>query len=184
MPAWLVPSETVGATVVANATLPVTFDYGPFAGDPDLPPQVSGKTAIGTTVGTPLPSGGWAADPAEIGPTGSNGAPAGSVNFSFSALTKGFDPAVTSTASDLWATSVTPATSFTLVTVNPGQTVHIPVTITPTGKPGTVVSGTAYVDQFVVTTTAETNAVNFTDTANDEPNADELVALPYRYRIG
>ncbi|HJP80009.1 MAG TPA: hypothetical protein VJ914_37400 [Pseudonocardiaceae bacterium] len=183
-PAWLVPSQTVGATVVANATLPVTFDYGPYAGDPDLPPLVSGKTAIGATVGNPLPSGGWAADPAEVGPTGPNGGPAGTANFSFYALTKGFDSSVSSTATDLWATSVTPATSFNLVTVNPGQTVNIPVTITPTGKPGTVVSGTAYVDQFLATTTAETNAINFTDTANYQPNADELVALPYSYRIG
>ena len=183
-PAWLVPSETVGATVVANATLPVTFDFGPFAGDPDLPPLVSGKTAIGAALGNPLPSGGWAADPAEIGPSGPNGWPAGTANFTFYALTKGFDPAVSSTASDLWATSVTPATSFSIVTVNPGQTVNIPVTITPSGKPGTVVSGTAYVDQFLATTTAETNAINFTDNAAFQPNADELVALPYSYRIG
>ncbi|HEX4224513.1 MAG TPA: hypothetical protein VHZ97_19240, partial [Pseudonocardiaceae bacterium] len=183
-PAWLVPSETVGATVVANATLPVTFDYGPFAGDPDLPPLLSGKTAIGATTGNPLPSGGWAADPSEVGAAGPNGWPSGTANFTFYALTKGFDPAVSSTATDLWATSVTPATSFDIVTVNPGQTVNIPVTITPTGKPGTVVSGTAYVDQFLATTTAETNAINFTDTANFQPNADELVALPYSYRIG
>ncbi|HEY4019295.1 MAG TPA: hypothetical protein VGM75_11445 [Pseudonocardiaceae bacterium] len=183
-PAWLVPSETVGAAVVANATVPVSFDYGPFAGDPDLPPLVSGKTAFGATFGNPLPSGGWAADPAEVGPSGPNGWPAGTANFSFYALTKGFDPAVSSTATDLWATSVTPATSFTIVTVNPGQTVNIPVTITPTGQPGTVVSGTAYVDQFLATSTAETNAINFTDNANSEPNANELVALPYSYRIG
>lgn len=183
-PAWLVPSETVGATVVATATLPVTFDYGPFAGDPDLPPLVSGTTAVGATIGHPLPSGGWAADPAEVGPSGPNGWPSGTANFSFYALTKGFDSSVSSTATDLWATSVTPATSFNLVTVNPGQTVNIPVTITPTGKPGTVVSGTAYVDQFLATTTAETNAINFTDNANYQPNADELVALPYSYRIG
>ncbi len=183
-PAWLVPSETVGAAVVAKATLPVTFDYGPFAGDPDLPPLVSGKTAIGATAGNPLPAGAWAADPSEVGPSGPNGWPSGTANFSFYALTKGFDPAVSSTATDLWATSVTPATSFTIVTVNPGQTVNIPVTITPSGKPGSVVSGTAYVDQFLATSTAETNAINFTDNANFEPNANELVALPYSYRIG
>ncbi|HEX4224193.1 MAG TPA: hypothetical protein VHZ97_17625, partial [Pseudonocardiaceae bacterium] len=133
-PAWLVPSETVGAAVVATATLPVTFDYGPFAGDPDLPPLVTGKTAVGATTGNPLPAGAWAADPAEIGPAGPNGWPTGSVNCNFYAVTKAFDPNATSTATDLWATSVTPATSFTIVTVNPGQTVNIPVTITPTGK--------------------------------------------------
>ncbi|HEX3778758.1 MAG TPA: protease inhibitor I9 family protein [Pseudonocardiaceae bacterium] len=183
-PAWLVPSETVGAAVVATATLPVTFDYGPFAGDPDLPPLVTGKTAVGATTGNPLPAGAWAADPAEIGPAGPNGWPTGSVNFNFYAVTKAFDPNATSTATDLWATSVTPATSFTIVTVNPGQTVDIPVTITPTGKKGSVVSGTAYVDEFIATGTPEINAINFTDNANFEPNADELVGLPYSYRIG
>jgi len=183
-PAWLVPSETVGAVVVANATLPVTFDYGPFAGDPDLPPLVSGKTAVGATIGNPLPAGAWAADPAEIGPSGANGWPTGSVNLDFYALSKAFDPNVTSSATDLWATSVTPATSFTIVTVQPGQTANIPVTITPTGQQGSVVTGTAYVDEFLATSTPQINAINFTDNANFEPNGDELVGLPYSYRIG
>jgi hypothetical protein len=174
----------VGAAVVANATVPVTFDYGPFAGDPDLPPLVSGKTAIGATTGNPLPAGAWAADPSEVGPTPAAGGAAGSVNFNFYALTKAFDPNVTSTTTDLWATSVTPATSFTIVTVNPGQTVNIPVTITPTGKKGSVVTGTAYVDEFLATATPEINAINFTDNANFEPNGDELAGLPYSYRIG
>jgi hypothetical protein len=53
------------------------------------------------------------------------------------------------------------------ITLNPGQTGTITVTITPSGDPGTVVRGTLYIDNFDF----------FTD------GGDELVALPYTYRI-
>jgi hypothetical protein len=53
------------------------------------------------------------------------------------------------------------------ITLNPGQTGTITVTITPSGDPGTVVRGTLYIDNFDF----------FTD------GGDELVALPYTYTI-
>jgi hypothetical protein len=183
-PAWLVPSETTGVAVIAQGSVPVTFDYGPEAGDPDLYPQLTGTTAIGAVHGNPLPAGVWAADPAEIGAAGPGGAPAGTVSLTAVAATKAFDPAVTSTATNFWQSSVTPATSLTLVTVQPGQTVQIPVTITPTGAKGSVVRGTLYVDDLVVGSEGVLNAINYADPADTEPTGDELVGLPYEYTIG
>jgi hypothetical protein len=53
------------------------------------------------------------------------------------------------------------------ITLNPGQTGTITVTITPSGASGTVVRGTLYIDDFD----------SFTD------GGDELVAFPYAYTI-
>jgi hypothetical protein len=183
-PAWLVPSETTGVAVIAQATQPVSFDYGPEAGDPDLYPQQSGTTAIGAVHGSPLPAGVWAADPAEVGPAPAGGEPAGSVSMTAVAATQAFDAAVTSTASDFWQSAVTPVSSLRLITVQPGQTAQIPVTITPTGAKGSVVRGTLYVDDLVVGPEGVLNAINFADPADTEPTADELVGIPYQYTIG
>ena len=90
-----------------------------------------------------------------------------------SAVTKAFDTAVTSATGDLWAVSTNPAASFSPVTINPGQSATIDVTITPNAAAGTVVSGDLYVDDF----------------ASGVPpygqlTGDELVALPYEYTVG
>ncbi|KAA2267062.1 S8 family serine peptidase [Solihabitans fulvus] len=183
-PSWLVPSQTSGVAVVAKATLPVTFDFGPESGDPDLPAAIHGTTAIGGVLGHPVAAGLWAADPAEIGPFGPGGAPAGSVDLSMTAWTEAFDQAATSPVGDLWRTSVTPSTSLALLTVQPGQTVTIPVTFTPTGPKGSVVRGTLYVDSLVVGNTPQLTALNFADPADTQPSGNELAGLPYEYRVG
>jgi hypothetical protein len=182
-PAWLVPSETSGMVVTAKASLPVSFDFGSNAGDPDLPSFVNGTTAVGADLGRPLASGVWSANPGELGRGGANGSPAGTVSLSAVALTKGFDSSVSSTASDLWANSVALSNSLHLVTVQPGQSVTIPVTITPSGPKGSTVRGTLYVDDLVVGSSAVLNTA-FADPADTEPNGDELTGLPYSYRVG
>ncbi|HEY0807397.1 MAG TPA: hypothetical protein VGD84_20195, partial [Pseudonocardiaceae bacterium] len=183
-PAWLVPSETNGVALIASATQPAMFDYGPTAGDPDLPSIVNGTTAIGAVHGNPLASGLWAAAPSEVGPTPAAGGAPGSVTFDAIALTRAFDPAVSSPATDLWAGSVMPVGAFHLVTVQPGQTATIPVTITPSGPQGTVVRGTLFIDQLVVGNTGVVSDLNFSDPAPFEPNANELVGIPYQYTVG
>lgn len=183
-PAWLVPSETSGVAVLANATQPITFDYGPEAGDPDLAAAVTGTTAIGAVHANPLPAGMWAADPTELGPIPVGGGKPGTVSFEALALTKAFDPSVTSPAGDLWASSTAPATSLGIVTVAPGATATIPVTITPSAPKGTVVTGTLYVDNLVAGATPIVNAINYADPAATEPTAGELTGIPYEYTVG
>jgi hypothetical protein len=95
--------------------------------------------------------------------------------MSLSATMKHFDPAVTSETGDLWLVAVEGLAgfdSFAPVIINPGETGVINVTITPSGAPGTVVSGNLYVDDFV-------GAVP----PYGQTTGDELAALPYGYAI-
>jgi hypothetical protein len=172
-PVWFVPTEASSASVVATASLPIEFDFGANQGDPDL------VSSIGTSPsGSYTPSGGvlgdgfWFATPSEIGPYPS-GAPAGTVSLAMSVVAKAFDSAVTSTTGDLEPASINPATTFSPVVINPGQTAIVNVTITPSGSTGTVVSGNLYIDDFL------TNIPPY-----GQQGSDELTAIPYEYTIG
>ncbi len=58
------------------------------------------------------------------------------------------------------------------MTINPGQTVVIDVTITPSGQKGTTVNGTLYVDDAV-------GGIS----PYGQLSGDELAGLPYSYTI-
>jgi hypothetical protein len=175
-PVWLVPTETSGVQASANATLPVEFDFSPFPGDPDV---FGAPTSSTTAAGSYAPAGGvvepgiWTASPDEIGPFATP-APAGFVNMSMVATTKAFDPAVTSPTGDLWLASVDPSAlgSFNPVVVKPGASVVVNVTITPTGTPGSVVSGTLYIDDAM-------GAVP----PYSQTTGNEVTAIPYSYTV-
>jgi hypothetical protein len=171
-PEWFVPTHTSSLQVAATASLPVQFDFGPFQGDPDL------YSNTGTSpTGTYTPSGGlvqqgfWFAAPGEIGPYPS-GAPAGTVSMAMTASMLQFDPAVDSTTGNLWLASIDPATTFSPIVINPGQTAIINVQITPSGPSGTLVQGHLYVCTFL------TNIPPY-----GQQGGDELAALPYTYTI-
>jgi hypothetical protein len=177
-PEWLVPTETSGVHAVATATLPILFDYGPNQGDPDLvgvptlfnPDRASGSYA---PAGDRVQQGVWFGMPSEFGPY-SHPATPGLVNMTLAATTRSFDTTVTTSGGDLWLTAVDANTlnTFAPVLVNPGQTVTIPVTITPAGKSGTEVSGTLYIDTLV-------NGLP----PYQQLTGDEVAALPYSYTI-
>jgi Subtilase family len=176
-PEWLMPTQTSSVQAVATATLPVVFDYGAFPGDPDL---LGAPTSPTSAAGSYTPAGGtveqglWFAAPSEIGPY-AGPAPAGFVNMTMTATTKEFDPAVTTAQGDIWTASVQGLSvfgTFAPVTINPGQTSVINVTITPSGASGTVVRGTLYVDDVVGSLPPYG-----TTTGN------ELAAIPYSYTI-
>jgi hypothetical protein len=171
-PAWFMPTESTSVSVTANASLPVMFDYGPGQGDPDLVSS-TGTTATGsftTSAGT-FNNGFWFATPSEIGPYPS-GAAAGTVSMSMSVTTKAFDTSVTSDTGDLELAATNPATTFSPVVINPGQTATVHITITPSGGSGMEVSGTLFIDDFL------TNVPPF-----GQQGADELIGLPYTYTI-
>ena len=69
---------------------------------------------------------------------------------------------------------------FTPYVVNPGQSVSIPVTITPAGKSGSAVTGTLYV--------ADSSFTSGTVTYNGYPGTfaegSDVAAFPYSYTIG
>jgi Subtilase family/Peptidase inhibitor I9 len=176
-PEWLVPTQTSSVQAAATASLPVEFDYGPNQGDPDL---VGSPTTGGTQVaGSYTPAAGvvqpgvWFGEPAEIGPF-VGPAPAGTVSMTLTAKTKAFDPAVTSPTGDIWLVAVNASAfgTFAPLIIEPGQTVVINVTITPSGASGTVVSGNLYVDNYV-------SAVP----PYGETTGNELASIPYSYTI-
>jgi hypothetical protein len=72
----------------------------------------------------------------------------------------------------VWPASINPATTFSPVVINPGETVTVNVTITPAGPSGTVVQGTLYVDDYV-------SAVP----PYGQVAGDELAGFPYSYTI-
>jgi len=90
-----------------------------------------------------------------------------------SVVAKQFDTSVTSTTGDLELASINPAATATPVVINPGQSATIDVTITPSAAPGTVVSGTLYVDDFL------SNIPPYGQVA-----ANEVAGLPYTYTVG
>ena len=95
-----------------------------------------------------------------------------------------FDPAVTTTAGDLWTQSVDPAASLGVVTIDAGQTAIIDVTITRSGRSGQAVTGDLYVDQLAELSTSAANAQNFKPVQQYLPTGNQVAALPYQYRIG
>ena len=173
-PVWLVPTQTSSVKADAVATQPIMFDYGPNQGDPDL---VGAPGPNDTASGHYKPSGGvvqngfWFGLPSEIGPYSGPATP-GTVSMTLTVTTKAFDPAVTTAGGDLWTASLNPSAPFAPVVIFPGQSATIPVTITPSGTSGTVVSGTIYVDDFA-------SAVP----PYGELGGNEIAALPYTYTI-
>jgi hypothetical protein len=177
---YIVPTQTSSLAVSQTSSLPTMFDFSPAAGDPDLASSASGTAPLCSTspsasyspAGGTVTSGIWAVVTDECGPFPAP-APAGTASVSVTARMKAFDPAVTSAPGDLWEASVNPNAQFGLFVIQPGQTATIPVTITPSGAAGTVVSGNLYVDVL------DGNVPPYGQTGGDE-----LAALPYTYTIG
>ena len=89
---------------------------------------------------------------------------------------------MSSPTGDLQADSANPTPArlneFAPVTVQPGQTATIPVTVTPSGASGTEVSGTLYLDDasFYEYGSIEDAITNF-------PQGNQVAAIPYEYTI-
>jgi hypothetical protein len=153
----------------------------PFLGTPDLlgaPTKPNNAAALYIPRGGVVEPGFWLAAPTEIGPFPPGGGSASAeATFAMFATTKPFDPAVLSPTGDLWFQSFNPAYTFSPVDLQPGESVTVNVVITPSGPPGTIVSGNLYVDGFVSSLARRTNL------GTPAPTADEIAAFPYAYTI-
>ena len=72
------------------------------------------------------------------------------------------------------------AQTFTPYVVPPGQTISIPITITPKGTPGSTVNGTLYLSDssFI------SPDLSFNEVEQFTPVASDVAAFPYSYTIG
>jgi hypothetical protein len=175
-PQFLVPSHTTAINPVVSAPDSVFFDFAWTFGDPDLGSS-AGKTATGTYTAAEVPAGDWSITPSLTGALGAKPATEVNAALSMTATTAAFDPAVTAPTGDLWLGSTDATAGFTPYVVNPGQSVTIPVTITPEGKAGTVVSGTLYLsDSSLISGTLVGGGTT--------PQGSDVAAFPYSYTIG
>ena len=176
-PSFLVPSHTTALHAAVSSPDPVYFDFAWTFGDPDIG-STTGKTATGTYTAAEVPDGSWGITPSLLGPFGVN--PPDNVvgTASMTATTAAFDPAITAPTGDLWLGSTNAAATFAPYVVQPGQSVTIPVTITPQGAAGTVVSGTLYV--------ADSSMFSYAPLGGEGgiPLGSDVAAFPYSYTIG
>jgi hypothetical protein len=167
VPEWLVPTQTRRLFIAAQATEPITFDWGYGFGDPELGSVSSGNSAFSSYSALEASQGIWFMTPAPIGPFSGPATP-GTFNTGMAARTRLFDQNAEPDTGDIWRQTVDPsAPGFAPLTLDPGDAGTIPVTFTPTGSAGDVVRGILYVDDFSFETAF----------------GDEIVAIPYRYRI-
>jgi hypothetical protein len=181
-PYYAVPSETTQLQASITGSAPVTFDLQYAQGDPDVSPDVNDASSTGSTLldtssvtlnEPEISAGTWLLNPEEIGPYPSTGAPTVSASASLSAVTETFDTSMTSSTGDLWSEINGLSKGFSPIYVAPGASATITVKVTPTGAPGTVVSGTMYVDDYTLGTEFFDGPVE----------SDELAAIPYSYSV-
>jgi hypothetical protein len=165
-PNWLVPTNTSALVVGAQGTVPITMDVSWAFGDPDFLGLSFGNNSVAALAAPEVAPGFFFGIPEATGPftTGTTG----TVNLGAVAYTNPFDSAVTSNTGDVWAQSVNAAAPYSPLTLNPGQSGTITLTITPNAAKGTVVHGFIGVDTLNLATVS----------------GDELVNIPYTYTVG
>ncbi len=202
---WLVPTHSSSITMTGDATEPIQLDAGWNFGGPELLGASTGNKSSVTISAPKIAQGPWYA---QAGPIGPGPAPDGSVAYTASVHTKVFDSFVTSTTGDFWINSLIPAPAADTVsstkpgsaslssthwrnaakaqatsaakatpalaasgplTLQPGQSGFITVAVSPTAAAkGKLVTGKLFIDTF-------------------EPflgTGDEVVGLPYSYKVG
>jgi hypothetical protein len=186
MDMYYVPTESSSITVDVQATVPATFDASFAPGDPDLTPTIPSMftteswtpTDASLTYAPPggLSAGEWNVFQDEVGPYPTTGEPHATETTTVHATTLAFDPAVTSPVPDTVEALVSGG-SLLPDFVPPGQTVSIPVTITPKASIGAVVRGTLYVNGLQPGTLLE-GTLGLTSLFTSE-----LAAIPYEYTV-
>jgi hypothetical protein len=165
-PHWVVPPDTSGLIGVAQGTLPITFDMNSDDNDPEELGATIGDDSVATLV-TPevAPGQEWAA-PVPTCPCSSP--VTGTATLTGVAITNPFATDISSSTGDIWAQTVNASAPYAPMTLAPGQSGTITLTITPNEPKGTVVRGFIAVDTY--------NSATF--------SGDELINVPYTYTVG
>ena len=178
IPTYLVPSHATAIRAAVTAAVPVLFDFSWAFGDPDLISS-EGRTAVGNFAAPQIAPGDWNITPLLPGPFGAKPARTRTATTSMTATAPAFDPAFSSPTGDLWLRSIHLASHFTPRVVQPGQTITIPVTLTPAGSPGSIVTGTIYIDDSSLIPAAAT----FDGLTGDVAEGSDVASFSYAYRI-
>ncbi|WP_405363038.1 S8 family serine peptidase [Kitasatospora sp. NBC_00085] len=183
-PSFLVPPATDALTAVSASSVPAHLEISGAAGSPDLFGDLK-KARNGSTVSVardagspaqPVVPGRWSTFVQQIGPFGAAGAPAGTATITAAAHTRAFDPAVASSTGDPFAAAVSAtAPAAVPVTVRPGATGTLQVTLTPTGPKGGTVHGVLYLVSGPTTVATANNQLGTTGSV--------LAAIPYTYTV-
>jgi hypothetical protein len=166
-PNWFVPTHTNSVTVVAQGTVPISLETSYFSGDPDVGGVSLGNAAVSTVKAPELAPSFYFGLPEPTGPFGATGVSGASVNLAAVANTNPFDSAVSADTGDVWAQSVDPTAPYSPLTLGPGETGTITVTITPNAPRGTIVRGFIDVDTFSLVSAG----------------GDEVASIPYDYKV-
>jgi hypothetical protein len=168
VPAFLVPTNADQLVVVANGSAPIQMDVNANFGSPDFEGVSFGNTSVAIHRAPQIGPGVWFASPAQVGPFGAAGAAAATANVAAAVDTNFFDTSITPDTGDLWLSSISASAPFTPLVLDPGQSGTITLTIAPSAPRGTVVRGFIAVDAFNPNTAS----------------GDQLVAVPYTYKVG
>ena len=182
-PTYEVPPLTSQLQASIAGSAPVTFDLQYFPGDPDVAPgvnnkwvtagSISGNTASVTLSEPQVSPGMWFLNPAEIGPYPATGAPPVTASASLNAVTRAFNPSMTSSTGDFWSYANGIPGAFSPIYLAPGASVTIPVTINVGSSTGKPVQGTLYVEDFGLGAPFVSGLLN----------AQQLAAIPYGYNV-
>jgi hypothetical protein len=172
-PFFFVPPNSDLFAVVAQGTVPLQMEISQAFGDPDvLGTPFPGNFDVAVATAPELPPSQWFAIPEGQGPFPPNGIGNATVNLAAAVNTNAFDSAVTSSTGDVWVQlDIDNTAPFSPLTLNPGQTGSITVTVTPNASKGSVVHG------FVEVETLGRSPFGV-------PTGDEIVSIPYTYTVG
>ncbi len=180
VPEFLVPSLTTSLRATVTAPAVNFFDLTYPFGDPDLISSTGKTSTVSfTRSSAEIPNGDWTVTPFLKGPDGKKGAKTVTANVTLKAVTAAIDPTVSAPTGDLWQGSTNPNSAFTPYVVLPGQSVTIPVTITPLGTSGTVVTGSIY----IADSSFNPGLVTFDGVFGSAPTASNVARFGYTYTI-
>ncbi len=183
---YFVPTHTASVAVKQTSTIPAMTDLTTVTGgDPDtgLAGLSKGSLCAKSLSEAYTPSGGWVTSgawsvgPTECGPFNSLVKANGTATDTLTVKAAAFDSTVTSATGDFEQLATSAAAGSAAINqaveLQPGQSVTVNVTITPSGTAGTVHTGTLYLDAL------QSGVPPYGQIA-----ADEVVALPYSYTVG